>query len=312
MKHVVVLGGSGFVGSAIVHRLSAAGHAVRVLSRRRERAKHLILLPNVQVFEGDIRDDVVLGAILRGADAVINLIGVLHDQADGGFDALHAELPGRLVALCRSRQVPRLLHMSALQVSADAPSAYLRSKAAGEAQVLAAQDLQVTLFRPSVIFGRGDSFLSLFANLVRLLPAVVLAKPDARFQPVWVEDVAQAFLLSLDDVATHGQIYELGGPRVYTLRQLIEFVMFVLDKRRVILGLNDKLSYLQAWAMEKLPVKLMTRDNLASMQVDSVCSGPFPAVFDFQPTALEVVAPGYLSDQNLQTSYQQFRSKAGR
>lgn len=314
IRKVCVLGGSGFVGSHIVHRLSVAGYEVKVLTRRREDAKHLSLLPNVQVEECDVFFDAALHRALGDCDAVINLIGILHESGNATFAKIHAELPRRVAATCRDVGVPRLLQMSALNAGENAPSAYLRSKGAGEAAAsqAAADAIQVTLFRPSVIFGRGDSFLNLFARLARLLPVLVLAKPEARFQPVFVEDVAQAFVASLENPATFGQAYNLCGPKVYTLRQLVQYVIAVLGLRRRIVGLNDRLSYWQAWAMELLPVKLMTRDNYYSMQVDSVCDCEFPAVFGIQPTALEAVVPEYLADDTPRHAYLRFRSKAGR
>lgn len=313
IHQVCVLGGSGFVGSAIVHKLSNAGYTVKVLTRRREAAKHLILLPNVQVVEADIADDNVLHAELVGSDAVINLVGILHETGKLSFEQVHANLPKRLARHCYDLGITRLLHISALQASAQAASAYLRSKAAGEAEVFSySKDLHVTVFRPSVIFGRNDSFLNLFAGLVKLLPVVLLAKPEAKFQPIWVEDVAQAFVSSLNNVSTYGKAYDLGGPRVYTMRELIEFVMFVLGKKRKIVGLNDTLSYYQAYALELMPVKLMTRDNLHSMEVDSVCEGDFPAVFGFKPTALEAEVPEYLANDTPRAAYDRFRSQAGR
>ena len=314
IKQVTVLGGSGFVGSAIVARLDAAGYQVKVLTRRRECAKHLILLPNVDVVECDVMDDKALAVGLRGSQAVVNLIGILHESRKMSFNAVHAELPRRLALICHEQGIPRLLHMSALQASMDGPSAYLRSKAAGEAAVMDyADQLHVTAFRPSVIFGRGDSFITLFANLVKLMPVVALAKPEAKFQPIWVEDVAQAFVTSMENIDTYGQCYDLAGPRVYTLRQLVEFVIFVLDKKRKIVGLNEQLSYLQALMLEKMPlITLMTRDNLASMQVDNVCEGEFPKVFDIQPTAMEVVVPDYLVNRTPRNSYNRYRGHAGR
>jgi len=313
IKQVCVLGGSGFVGSAIVNQLDEAGFDVKVLVRRREACKHLILLPNVQVVDCDVMDDTALASEIKGADAAINLIGILHESKKATFKAIHAELPKRVAAICKRLGVRRLLHMSALQAGKKAPSAYLRSKAAGEAAVMAqAEHLQVTIFRPSVIFGRGDNFLNLFASLVKYLPAVVLAKPDAKFQPVWVEDVARVFVSSLENTATYGQSYDLGGPRVYTLRELVQFVAFVLGKKRIIVGLNDKLSYLQAHALELLPIKLMTRGDIDSMQVDSVTTGEFPRVFGFKPTAMEAVAPDYLADNTPRGAYDRFREMAGR
>lgn len=314
IKKVCVLGGSGFVGCHIVHRLSTTGYQVKVLTRRRESAKHLILLPNVQVEECDVFFEAALQRAISGCDAVINLIGILHESRRATFDKVHMELPRRVAVACQTAGVKRLLQMSALNASENAPSAYLRSRAGGEAAVLkaAGETLEVTLFRPSVIFGRGDSFLNLFATLARWMPVMVLARPEARFQPVFVEDVARVFVGSLENTATFGQAYELCGPKAYTLRQLVQYVIATLGLKRVIIGLNDRLSYLQAWAMELLPVKLMTRDNYYSMKVDSVCDCAFPEVFGIQPMALEAVVPEYLADDTPRHAYLRFRSKAGR
>ncbi len=317
-KKIVVLGGSGFVGRHIVHQLCAHGYEVKVLTRRREDAKHLTMLPNVLVEECDVFFESAFNRAIRGSDVVINLIGILHESGRNTFDRIHAELPRRVAQACRAQGVPRLLHMSALQAAPDAPSAYLRSKAAGEAALReVAQDgakdaLQVTMFRPSVIFGRGDSFFNLFAALARLMPVLMLAKPQARFQPVFVEDVAQAFVASLDRVETVGQAYPLCGPTVYTLRELVRYVIDTLGLKRSIIGLNDRLSYLQAWAMEWLPIKLMTRDNYYSMQVDSVCDCAFPPVFGIRPTPMEAVVPTYLAADTMRQTYMRFRSTAGR
>lgn len=313
MKQVCVIGGSGFVGSAIVRQLSLAGYCVKVLTRRREASKHLILLSNVTVLECDVMDDVALAAALKGMDAVINLIGILHDSKKASFKAIHAELPARLASLCAKLNIQRLLHMSALQASQQAPSAYLKSKAEGEQAVLQhVNRLDVTVFRPSIIFGRGDGFINLFATLVKLLPVILLAKPNAKFQPIYVEDVARAFVVALENVDTYGKVYNLGGAKVYTLRQLVDYVAGVLGKKRMIIGLNNLLSYTQAFVMEMLPVKLMTRDNVRSMEVDSVCVTSFPAFLDFEPTALESIVPDYLRDDNPRNSYNRFRARAGR
>lgn len=313
IRQVTVLGGSGFVGSVIVHKLSTAGYSVKVLTRRRERAKHLILLPDVQVVECNVMDDPALSGQIQGSDAVINLIGILHESGECSFDRVHTELPGRVADICRTQGVRRLLHMSALKAGSDAPSAYLRSKAAGEAAVMLPGDkLQVTIFRPSVIFGRGDRFLNLFAKLVRLFPVILLARPEARFQPVFVEDVAQAFVNSLDNVSTFGMRYDLCGPKIYTLRQLVQLVAAMLGCKRLIIGLNDRLSYLQAFVMEHLPGQLMTRDNLLSMQVDNVCTGEFSPELGIQLTSLEAIVPEYLANDTPRNAYHRFRGLAGR
>jgi uncharacterized protein YbjT (DUF2867 family) len=313
LRKICVLGGSGFVGSSVVAKLDQAGYAVTVLTRRRDSARHLSLLPNVTVVECNVMDDQALAAALNGADAVVNLIGILHQSGRVSFDAMHHELPARLVKICDASGIKRIVQMSSLQADSHAPSEYLGSKAAGEAALLAfAQKLNITIFRPSIIFGRGDSFINLFATLIKFLPVVLLAKPNAKFQPVWVEDVASCFAASIQNTQTYGQVYELAGPKVYSFRELVQQVMTTLKVKRPIIGLCDKLSYAQAFMMELLPVKLMSRDNVRSMEVDSVSQQPFPAIFDVVPASLEAVIPEYLVDSTLRGKYDSFRSVAAR
>lgn len=313
VKTVCVLGGSGFVGSSIVAKLDAAGYQVKVLSRRREAGKHLFLLPNVQVVETDVMNNHALKEALKGADAVINLIGILHESGKATFEEMHHQLPRRVAQICESLGIERLLHMSALQASSNAPSQYLISKAKGEAALSDFnKKLNITIFKPSVIFGRNDSFLNLFANLVRYLPIIALAKPDAKFQPIWVEDVASCFVNALENTDTYDKSYELGGPTVYTLRALVQNVMDILGKQRPILGLNDNLSMAQAFAMELLPIKLMTRDNVKSMALDSVTRQPIAAELNVTATPLEAVVPEYLMNDTPRGAYDSFRSAAGR
>jgi NADH dehydrogenase len=319
IAEVCVLGGSGFVGRHVCHALAAAGYRVRVATRDRERAKEqLILLPTVEVASVNIHDSAQLAAFARGAGAVINLVGVLHDgRGDRGFDAAHVELVRKVVAACRSSGIARLLQMSSLASARDGPSRYLRSK--GEAEAIVRESgLAWTIFRPSVVFGPGDGFINMFARLLRLAPVVPLACPAARFQPVYVGDVAAAVVKSLGGPGSIGMSYDLCGPRVYTLRELVEYVGAVTGRRRPIIGLNDRLSYLQALAMELPPLKqvmraldmLMTRDNYYSMQIDSVCDCEFP--FGIQPAALEAVAPSYLGPSSPRARYQRFRGRARR
>lgn len=313
LKEICVLGGSGFVGSAIVAKLDAAGYAVKVLTRRRDTARHLLLLPNVQVVECNVLDYQALNSALRGTDAVINLIGILHQSRRLSFNTMHHQLPAQLAKICADLGITRLLHMSSLCADTKAPSQYLQSKALGEAVLLELQDkLNVTIFKPSIIFGRGDAFINLFATLIKILPVVMLAKPNAKFQPVWVEDVASCFVNSLENTATYGQTYELAGPKIYSFRELVQQVMNTLHIQRPIIGLGDKLSYAQAFMMEWLPVKLMSRDNIRSMEVDSVSAKPFPAIFGVAPTALEAVIPEYLVDETPRGAYDRFRRFAAR
>jgi NADH dehydrogenase len=320
-ENFLVVGGSGFVGRHLVAALAARGARVTVPTRRRDRAKHLILLPTVDVVEADVRKPGVLARLAAGRDTVMNLAGVLHSRrAKRGeqgpnhygpqFAEAHVELAQAVVNACRAAGVKRLLHMSALGADPAAPSEYLRSKGVGERAVLAADDLAVTVFRPSVIFGPEDRFLNLFAQLARFLPVIALGSPDARFQPVYVGDVVKAYLAALEDRDAAGKRYDLCGPRACTLRELMEFVCATTGHRRLIIGLPPGLSYLQAWAMELLPVKLLTRDNFDSMRVPSVCDGAFP--FGIQPVALEAAAPAWLAPSGPRQRYPQLRWKARR
>jgi NADH dehydrogenase len=227
MRHesILLIGGSGFIGSHIAARLAADGRTVTVPTRRRERAKHLLVLPTVQVVEANVFDEASLDRMMAGVDAVINLVGVLHSRPGKPwgpeFEHAHVALPRLLVRACERHQIRRVLHMAALGAADDAPSMYQRSKAAGEKIMLEAEGLQVSSFRPSVVFGPEDHFLNLFARLQALMPIMALGGADAHFQPVYVGDVAQAFVDALDDPAAVGQAFELVGPRVYTLRELV-------------------------------------------------------------------------------------------
>ncbi|MHB1678288.1 MAG: complex I NDUFA9 subunit family protein [Sulfuriferula sp.] len=340
---ICVLGGSGFVGSAIVQMLAAQGRQVRVLTRNRERSKDLIVLPTVEVVECDIYDQAELNRQFAGMDAIINLVGILHEGRAGKIDSAasgvgdyydcHVELPRKVLMACAVNSIQRLLHMSALGADIKSRSAYQRSKGYGEALVreagaadsadergsLGAADfirgyrLYPTIFRPSVIFGRGDSFLSMFATLVRLLPFIPLANAKARFQPVWVEDVASAFVDALDNPASFGATYNLCGPKVYTLQALVEFVARTVNEPPRIIPLCRRLSYLQAWTMELLPgKKLMTRDNYYALLMDNVCDGQFPEPPGLQTAALEAIAAEYLNGATPRGRYTAFRGRAGR
>ena len=313
VEKVTLLGGSGFVGRYLAQVLSQRGIEVTVPSRYRERAKReLIVLPTVTVVEANIHDPAHLDRVVAGADAVINLVGILHASDRGAFERVHVRLADEVLGACRRAGVPRLLHMSALCADPNGPSDYLRTKGQAEANMSRAPaDVAVTVFRPSVIFGRGDSFLSLFAKLLRVLPIVALGSPGARFQPVWVEDVVRVFADSLANPVTFGARYDLCGPKVYTLRELVELVAEAIGRRRPIVGLGKNASYVQALVMELLPVKLLTRDNVRSMSVDNVCNCPWPTQFGFEPMSIEAVLPSYLVP-TVNRYYDMLRTRAGR
>ncbi len=296
---VCILGGTGFVGRRLAARLSAAGHEILVLTRHRERHKDLLVLPTVRLVEGSVRNAALLRREFRGQDAVINLVGILNERGRSSheFDQVHVGLPQTVIQACRDSGVQRLLHMGALGAAEDAPSEYLRSKARGESLVMAAgrTGLQVTVFRPSVIFGRDDSFTNRFVRLLRAIPLVFpLACPESRLQPVHVEDVVQAMVRALGDPRTYGQGYNLCGPRVYTLREIVGYLAAAARVPRRIIALNDSLSRLQAVLLGFAPGKPFTLDNYRSLQKPSVCNDGFPTVFGITPSSLEDILPRYL------------------
>lgn len=309
-KKICILGGGGFVGLHLASELSRRGYSLRIPTRRRDAIRSMLVLPDCEVVETNLHDPAQLLEMIRGMDVVINLVGILNEDRRTTFKDVHAELPRHLVTACREAGVKRLLHMSALGADNASPSAYQRSKAAGEARVLAAQgpELNVSVFRPSVIFGSGDSFLNLFASLLKIAPVLPLANAKARFQPVFVGDVAQAFANAIDDQASYGQASDLCGPKVYSLRELVELTARQLDLPARILPLGETSSYWFARLMELKPGrKLMTRDNHYSMLQDNVCDPHCRC----QATSLESVI-GYLGGTGPRSRYDAHRSQAGR
>ncbi|MDE2401105.1 MAG: complex I NDUFA9 subunit family protein [Burkholderiales bacterium] len=308
MKRCLILGGSGFVGRALCEQLVAlhggGGPRIVVPTRRREHAKHLLVLPTVDVVEARIADDAALNQLLMGCDAVVNLVAILHGSADE-FEQVHVGLPRRLAAACVRAGVRRLVHVSALGVPedpADAPSDYLRTKSAGE-QVLRSAGLDLTVLRPSVMFGEHDRFLNLFASMQAVLPLVPLVGAEARFQPVWVEDVARALVRCLVDSGTVGDLYECAGPRVCTLAELVRLAGQCSGHVRPIVPMPMVVGRIQSALLAWLPGEpMMSADNLKSMQVPNVASGQWPRLeaLGITPTALETVAPTYLGQKSRQ------------
>lgn len=317
MHNILVLGGSGFVGTHLCEKLSLLEWPVTVPTRREENARHLLTLPLVDVVEASVHDEPTLTRLVAGHDAVVNLVAILHGSA-AAFHEVHVELPQKLARACAAHGVRRVVHISALGASLEGPSIYQRTKAQGEAALRQA-GLDLTVLRPSVMFGAEDKFLNLFARLQQTFPFMPLAGADARFQPVWVEDVAEALVRCLQDDKTIGQTYELCGPDVYTLRQLVtlagQWSGANGGRGRPVIALPRPLGRLQALLMELAPGQpLMSRDNLDSLEVDNVATGSLPglAALGIRPSPLAGIAPGYLGLRGPHSHLQDLRKSAGR
>jgi NADH dehydrogenase len=313
MKHksICILGGSGFVGKQIASRLVSRDSRVRVLTRNRNNHRDLLVLPNLELIEADVFDIRQLKEHIKGADAVINLIGILNEKQHNGdgFRKVHVELPKNLLSASLDLRIPRILHMSALNADANlGTSFYLRTKGEGEnaLHTFSADRLAVTSFRPSVIFGPGDSFLNRFADLLKSMPYFFpLACPQSRFAPVYVGDVADRFVRALSDKSTFGKRYDLCGPEVYSLKELVEYTARILGLRRRVMPLPDWISKMQAYALEWFPGKPFSIDNYNSLKLDSVCEQT-----NHEPTSLDMVVPAYLGTANREATYDGLRKQA--
>jgi NADH dehydrogenase len=307
----LVVGGSGFVGRHVVAALVDAGYRVVVPTRRRAAARELFLLPTVEIVEADVRDAAVLAGLTTGAAAVINLVGILNESRTQSFADIHVGITRSIIGACKAAGVARFLQMSALNADPAGPSRYLATKGEAEAAV-ASSGLDWTIFQPSVIFGREDDFLNRFAMFLRLFPLLPLPGADVKFQPAYVGDVAHCFAGALIDDATIGKKYRLCGPTVYTLRELVRYVGEVTGNVRPIVGLGPMLSRVQACMLEMLPGTPMSRDNLLSMQRDSVCGCPFPAEFGIAPAAVEALVPTWLAPEAIRSRFDKIRAHGGR
>jgi NADH dehydrogenase len=306
-QQIVILGGTGFVGSHLVPRLQADGHTITVLSRNREKHRELGVLPRVSVVSADVYNGDVLRRHLDGAQSAINLVGILNERgSDGsGFRKAHVELTETLIAACHAARVPRLLQMSALRAG-EGESHYLRTRGEAEARVKSSR-LASTIFRPSVIFGPGDGLFYRFANLLRMTPVLPLARAGAKFTPVYVGDVARAFTRAIAHPHTAGHTYELFGPRVITLLDLVRWTAELIDKRRWIIPLPDSLGYLQSAIGEWLPGKPISRDNFRSLKVDSVGTQDGLAALGIVATPMDVIVPPLLRGDDWQRRLDRYR-----
>lgn len=316
-KHsICILGGTGFVGQSLAAGLVKQGHSVRLLCRRRERHRDLLVLPTIEIIKADIHDTKQLDHHFKGIDVVINLVGILNEKRDNGkgFHHAHVALTEKVIAACKANNITRLLHMSALHADATmGKSYYLKTKGQAEDLVHKASALNVTSFRPSVIFGPRDSFTNRFAQLLKITPLILpLACASSRFAPVYVEDVAQAFISCIDNTQSYGQRYDLCGPRTYTLLDLVHYISDLSGHNRMIISLGRFNSWLQANLLQYVPGKPLSRDNYRSLQTDSICKEGHNDLQDqlnIKPTPLESVAPIYLKHYSSRQRFQHYRTR---
>ncbi len=299
-RRAVIFGGSGFIGGHLVARLARDGWEVVIASRHPDRAlplKTMGVVGQIVPMAVDIRSEAQVAQAVAGADAVANLVGILAESGSRNFAAIHAEAPGRIGAAAAAAGVGRLVHLSALGADPESPSAYARSKAAGETALRAAFP-QATILRPSIVFGPEDSFFNRFAGLARVLPALPLfGGGRTRFQPVYVGDVAAAAAAAMTSGRHRGETYALGGPRIYSFREIMELTLRETGRRRLLIPIPWSLANLQAAFWEWLPNPPLTRDQLRQLRIDNVVPPGAPGLdaFGIAPTPAEAVLPTYLS-----------------
>lgn len=310
---VVLVGASGFFGKHLLQRLTCDQHQCVVLTRAAARRGTTGMLPGVELVQADIYDPEVLADQFTDADAVVSMAGILNESGRGGqgFHKVHVQLVEEIIKACRVAGVSRLLHVSALNAGKGS-SHYLKSKGEAEALLRAAEDLNVSIFQPSVIFGRGDEFFNRFAGMLGLAPVMPLACPKARLQPVFAGDVATVMAASLEDPMTWGKSYELAGPQSFTLKELVEWTAKTLGLRRRIIGLPGPLSAAMAAVMELVPGKPLSWDNYQSLKTDNTSSQKDFAYFGVDPLSIELVVPDYLTGSLHQRRLQSFRQQTRR
>jgi len=310
---IVLLGATGFVGHHLLPELASAGHECLVLCRYMPGCRDLALVPGVELRQADIYDTEVLKEQLEGADAAINMVGILNESGRNGkgFHRAHVELTEKLIEACRATGVRRLLQLSALNAG-KGDSHYLVSKGQAEDLIRQATDLDSTIFQPSVIFGEDDAFFNRFATLLNLMPVLPIACPQARLQPVWVGDVVKAMTMALEDPDMAGRTLIMVGPREYSLKELVEWTAITAGLKRRVVGLPDAASRLQGRIMDFVPGKPFSSDNYRSLQIANTSTENSLWSFGIRPRSLESVVPGYLGNSIHQDHLSRFRKQLER
>lgn len=312
--NIAIVGGSGFVGRNLLPVLTARGHRCTVLSRDPQRHRELKLIPHVRLRRANPYDPASLTAALEGADAAINLVGILNERGRNGkgFHRTHVTLVENLLQACREKGVGRLLQVSALNAGIDDPRAshYLKSKGEAE-QLIKASGIDYTIVQPSIIFGTGDAFFNRFADLLKLLPVLPLACPKARMQPVWVGDLAEAVARMLESRQAVNKVYVLVGPKQYSLIELVRFTARALGRKRLVIGLPDFMSRMQAMVCDFVPGKPFSTDNYRSLQIDNVSRNNALPEFGIEPRPMEGLVRSYLRGSSRQQRFSAIRQRTG-
>ncbi len=317
-KPILVLGGSGFIGRHLLAQLETVGRHIRVVSRSYDQARGLLVLPHLQVFLGSVHDQDILRQAMAGAYTIVNLVGILHENRRGGFDDIHVGLPRRLVRLAMESNCRRLIHISAAGVAQDAPSAYLRSKASGERAYEAALEqnpdcgLEVHLVRPTVVVGPDDHLMQRLLTMARLSP-LVLPLPSAKAQlaPVYVHDLVTALTRIITNTHHHPGLSRwcFCGPQVLTFQDMVTTLLRLCAIRRLVVPMPDGLARLAASILERLPGALLSRDNLASLTIPSVCDNNDLSRWGVaEPLAFEAVVRRHFAGHHGQRRYAGLRS----
>lgn len=305
---IVLIGASGFFGRFLLRALTADNHQCVVLTRSLDRRSETGMRPGIDLVQADVYDSDVLAEQFAGADAVVSMAGILNESGGNSFHKVHVELVEGIIKACRQAGVSRLLHLSALNAG-KGRSNYLKTKGQAEALLQSADDLDITIFQPSVIFGRNDQFFNRFAEMLSIMPVMPLACPKARLQPVFAEDVAAIMVASLEDPMTFGKSYEAAGPQSFTLKELVAWTAQAKGLKRIIIGLPRPLSAAMAMVMDLVPGKPFSRDNYLSLQTDNVSEENGFEYFGIEPCAIDLVVPYYLSGSVHQARLDEFRRR---
>lgn len=305
---IVLIGASGFFGGYLLSALTADGHHCVVLTRASGRRSETGMTPGVDLVQADVYDTQVLAGEFEGADAVVSMAGILNESGGNTFQKVHVDLVEGIIKACRQAGVSRLLHLSALHAGKGS-SNYLKTKGQAEALLREADDLDVSIFQPSVIFGRGDQFFNRFAGMMSLMPVMPLACPTSRLQPVFAEDVAAVMVASIDDPMTWGKSYELAGPQSFTLKELVAWTAKAMGLKRFIIGLPRPVSAGMAMVMGQIPGQPFSWDNYLSLKTDNVSDNNGFEYFGIEPRAIELVVPYYLCGSVHQARLENFRRR---